>query len=258
MKTATGQLVSALAPKAGFTGRSEAKEKTMKILKCLLMTVAILALGSHALAEGVKVIANPSVRVDSVSASELKSVFLEESSSLLGGFHAEPVLARGGPAHEAFLRQYLDRTDSNLRTYYRSLVFTGRGSMPKVMNSEGEVIAYVARTRGAIGYISPETSAEGVLTLAVVDTSKVRNNSDRKLISRIEPEYPEVLRMHSIGGTVRLMVTIAPSGNVNDVVVLGGDAALGQAAATAVANWKYAAAPARSTTEVTLTFDPHR
>jgi TonB family protein len=230
----------------------------MKNLKYILMAVALLALGSHAPAEGVKVIANPSVKVDSISASELKSVFLEESNSLLGGFHAEPVLARGGPAHEAFLRQYLDRTDANLRTYYRSLVFTGRGSMPKVMSSDAEVIAYVARTHGAIGYISPEMSPEGVRTLAIVGTGKVHSNTDRTLISRIEPEYPEVLRMRSIGGTVRLMVTILPSGNVSDVVVLGGDAVLGQAAATAVAKWKYTAASSRTTTEVTFTFDPHR
>jgi TonB family protein len=130
--------------------------------------------------------------------------------------------------------------------------------MPKVMSSDAEVIAYVAKTRGAIGYISPETSAEGVRTLAIVGTGKVRSNRDRKLISRIEPEYPEVLRMRSIGGTVRLGVTIAPSGSVNDVVVIGGDAALGQAAATAVAKWKYTAAPSQTTIEVTLTFDPRR
>src|SRR5215470_14387877 len=49
----------------------------------------------------VKVIANPSVKTDSISADELKSVFLEESSSLSDGSHVEPVLAKGGAAHDA-------------------------------------------------------------------------------------------------------------------------------------------------------------
>jgi TonB family protein len=251
MKITTGQLVSALASEVGLASAENKKPTTT--WKHVLTVAAILGLAfSHALASGVKVIANPSVELDSISASELKSVFLEEKNSLRGT-HVEPVLARGGPAHEAFLRQYVGRTNADLQTYYRSLVFTGRGSMPKALASDAEVVAYVAKTRGAIGYVSPESSADGVRTLAVLG---VRNNSDRKLISRIEPEYPEVLRIRSIGGTVRLGVTIAPSGKVTDAEILGGDAVLGQAAVTAVLKWKYAPAPSPTTTEVILTFDP--
>ena len=225
----------------------------MKDLRILLMAAILMFVSSVAGAQAVRVIANLSVKVDSISASELKSVFLEERSSLRDGSHVEPVLARGGPAHEAFLRHYLGRSDADLRTYYRRLVFTGRGSMPKALASDAEIAAYIAKTRGAIGYVSPESSADGVRTLAVLSAG---NNSDRKLISRIEPEYPEVLRIRSIGGTVRLGVTIAPSGKVTDVEILGGDAVLGQAAATAVLKWKYAPAPSPTTTEVILTFDP--
>jgi TonB family protein len=225
----------------------------MKDLRIFLMAAILMFVSSVAWAQTVRVIANPSVKVDSISASELKSVFLEEKSSLRGGSHVEPVLARGGPAHEAFLRQYLGRSDADLQTYYRSLVFTGRGSMPKALASDAEVVAYVAKTRGAIGYVRPESSADGVRTLVIVSAG---DNSDRKLISRIEPDYPEVLRIRSIGGTVRLGVTIAPSGKVADVEILGGDAVLGQAAASAVLKWKYAPAPSQTTTEVTLTFDP--
>ena len=227
----------------------------MKQLRLLLIATGIVMLvAPGAWTQGVKVIANPSVQLDSISASELRSVFLEEKNSLRGGTHVEPVLARGGPAHEVFLRQYLGRTDAALQTYYRRLVFTGRGFMPKVLASDAEVAAYVAKTRGAIGYVSPESSTDGVRTLAIISAD---NKSDRRLISRIEPDYPEVLRIRSIGGTVRLGVTIAPSGKVADVEILGGDAVLGQAAATAVLQWKYAPAPSQTTIEVTLTFDPH-
>ena len=208
---------------------------------------------SVAWAQAVRVIANPSVKMDSISASELKSVFLEEKSSLAGS-HVEPVLTRSGPAHDAFLWQYLGKTDSDLQTYYRSLVFTGRGAMPKTLNSDAEVVAYVARTSGAIGYISPESGAEGVRTLAVASGS---NNADRKLISRVEPDYPQVLRARSIGGTVRLRVTIAPSGTVKRVEIQGGDAVLGEVAANAVAKWKYSPARSETSAEVAITFDPN-
>ena len=111
-------------------------------------------------------IANPSVKTDSISTGDLRSVFLEDSDSLAGS-HVEPVLAKGGPAHEAFLKDYLGKSDPALQAFYRSLVFTGKGSMPKALASDADVVAYVARTKGAIGYVSSTASTDGVKTLEV-------------------------------------------------------------------------------------------
>ena len=219
----------------------------------LIATGVMLVLGLNAWTQGVRVIANPNIKLDSISASELRSVFLKERKSLRGT-HVEPVFARSGPVHDAFLRFYLGRTDDDLQTYYRSLVFTGRGSMPKVLESDAEITAYVAKTRGAIGYISSDSNADGVRALAVVSD----NGSERTLISRVEPDYPEVLRSHSIGGTVRLRLTVAPAGIVESVEVLGGDAALGEAAAAAAVQWRYSPKSSQSLIEVQITFDPNR
>ena len=74
---------------------------------------------------------------------------------------------KGGAAHEAFLREYLGKTDSALQTYYRSLVFTGKASMPKTVASDAEVVAFVVKTKGAIGYVSAGAVAPGTKTLEV-------------------------------------------------------------------------------------------
>ena len=76
------------------------------------------------------------------------------------------MLAKTGAAHEAFLKD-LGKTDSALSTYYRSLVFTGKAAMPKICGSDAEVIAYVAKTKGAIGYVSAEAKAPGTKTLGL-------------------------------------------------------------------------------------------
>ena len=199
------------------------------------------------------VIANSSVQAASVSASDLKSVYLEEKSSLAGSGHVEPVLAKGGQAHEVFLKQILGRSDSDLQLYYRSLAFTGRGAIPKTLDSDEAVVAYVAKTRGAIGYVSASTDAEGVRTL---DLSSGSSSGDRRLITRIEPDYPETLRQHGIGGTVRMQVVIAASGSVKAVELRGGNAALGEAAVAAVKKWRYAPAGSETQTEVSISFEP--
>jgi TonB family protein len=219
----------------------------------LVVSGAMIFASPNALASDVKVIANSSVKADMLSPGELKRVFLEEKISLGDGTHVEPVLEKDGPIHEAFLQEYLGRTDDDLRTY-RALVFTGRGSMPRELGSDAEVIAYVARTRGTIGYVSTATSAEGVKTLAIGDTGI---NAQRRLITRVEPEYPETLKRLSIGGTVRLQVTISAKGNVENVELLGGNPILAESAISAVKKWVYATGHSRSVAEESILFDSH-
>ena len=223
----------------------------------MLLAAAALTilLSANAVASNVRIIANPSVRAEAVSASEIKSVFLQERNSLRDGTHVEPVLSKGGPTHAAFLRDYLGRNDDALQNYYRALVFTGKGSMPKALHSDAEVVAYVAKTRGAIGYVSSTAIVDGVKTLAVYEAE---TDEARKLISRVEPVYPAILQSKHIGGTVRLKVTIASNGTVEDVELLGGSPILAEAALAAVKKWVYAAGRSRTVTEVSIPFDPGR
>jgi TonB family protein len=226
-------------------------------MKCrnLLLVAAGLAIfvSGESLADNVKVIANSSVKADAISAADLRRVFLEERIALADGSHVEPVLEKGGPVHAAFL-EYLGVSEDDLQTYYRTLVFTGKGSMPKELGSDAEVVAYVARTRGAIGYVSSAASLEGVKTLAIGVPS---SSAERKLIARVEPDYPETLKQLNIGGTVRLRVSISAKGYVEKVELLGGNPILGESAKIAVMKWLYAAGSSRTITEVSILFDGH-
>jgi hypothetical protein len=133
----------------------------------MLVTTAIMFAATAFLsAADVKVIANSSVTANSISAGDVQAVFLLDKDSL-GGSHVDPVLSKGGAAHEAFIKQYLGKNDTALQAFYRSLVFTGKASMPKSLASDAEVVAYVAKTKGAIGYVSGGASTEGVKTLEV-------------------------------------------------------------------------------------------
>jgi TonB family protein len=82
--------------------------------------------------------------------------------------------------------------------------------------------------------------------------------SERKLVTRVEPEYPAVLRARQIGGTVRLEVTITPKGTVKNVALLGGNPILAEAAISAVKRWTYAPGDAVSSAQVSVEFNPYR
>jgi ABC-type phosphate transport system substrate-binding protein len=138
------------------------KKHMFDLLLALVAAGAITACGAD-----IKVIANPSVGAASVSSEELKGVFLATKSSLSDGSHVEPVLLKSGATHEAFLKDYVGKTDSALETYYRSLVFTGKGSMPKTFASDAEVVSYVEKTKGAIGYVAAASATASAKVLEV-------------------------------------------------------------------------------------------
>ncbi len=139
----------------------------MRHIQTLIAVAACICGLATARAADLKVIVNPSVGASSVSADELKGVFLGTKTSLSDGSHVEPVLMKSGAVHAAFLKEYLGKTDAALETYYRSLVFTGKGSMPKMLAGDGEVVAFIAKTKGAIGYVSAGANTAGVKTLEV-------------------------------------------------------------------------------------------
>ena len=138
-----------------------------KLKLTITIGVVLACTAASAAAEELKVIANASVQETSISADELKGIFLITKSSLHDGTHVEPVLLKGGAVHASFIKEYLGKTDSALETYYRSLVFTGKGSMPKILATDAEVEAYVAKTKGAIGYVSAAPTMAGVKSLEV-------------------------------------------------------------------------------------------
>jgi TonB family protein len=218
----------------------------------LFASLAVAVLCASAKAQEVKLIANASVHRESISVRQVKSIFLQDVNTL-DGEHVEPVLAKGGAAHDAFLKRYLGKDNVALQNHYRSLVFTGRGAMPHAMDSNADMVAYVARTRGAIGYVEADYPADGVKTLRIVEDERT---GERKVLTRIEPVYPPELKERGISGLVRLQVYIAGNGTVERIEILGGNPILAEAAKNAVYKWKYASGPA-STIEVTIPFDPN-
>jgi hypothetical protein len=139
----------------------------MKSLRLLLISALAVFGARNALAADLKVIANPSVETSTISPADLKAVFLATKTSLAGGGHVEPVLEKGGPVHEAFVKEYLGKTEAALETYYRSLVFTGKASMPKTVASDADVVSYVSKTKGAIGYVSAGASTASAKVIEV-------------------------------------------------------------------------------------------
>jgi len=202
-----------------FLGAGTQRKIVMKRLRILLtaagLTVFAVWIPSRA---DVKVIANSSVRTDTISVGELKRVFLEETISLgTASTSSRYLKSMGRPTKPSARVPRMSEDD--LQAYYSTLVFTGRGFTRRHLNPMPRS-GVCGPDAVPVGYVSNSASTEGVKTLAIGVPSI---SAERKADHTVEPDYPETLKRLNIGGTGALAGIHFGKRNVENVVLLGGN-----------------------------------
>lgn len=135
----------------------------MKTFK-LFMIICILTSAQLARSE-VVIIAHPSVS-EAASHKQIKKIFLGKRKSLKSGHRTIPIsLPDGSPIREEFNKKVLKKSNSQLKSYWSKLMFTGKGQPPKTIKSEAEVVQLVKRNPNIIGYVNASALEEGVTVL---------------------------------------------------------------------------------------------
>src|SRR5580704_16413055 len=78
----------------------------------------------------------------------------------------------------------------------------------------------------------------------------------RKVKNRVSPAYPDIARRMNITGTVKVMVVVAPNGNLKSSKAVGGHPLLVNAAMDAIKKWKFESATEESSGIVEFKFTP--
>jgi TonB family protein len=81
------------------------------------------------------------------------------------------------------------------------------------------------------------------------------DSAERQPRIKSEPVYPDLARKMHIVGTVKISVTIAPTGIVKSTKVIGGNPVLVEAALAAVKKWRFESAPEETTQVVEFRFN---
>lgn len=97
----------------------------------------------------------------------------------------------------------------------------------------------------ALCLVGPSTSVRG----------QQSSDTSRKVVRKVEPQYPVTAKKMNLGGTVRIIASVASDGNVKKVEAVGGSPLLIQAAESAVSQWRFAPG-GESTETVELHFTP--
>jgi hypothetical protein len=99
-------------------------------------------------------VANPGAPPETVGREEARRIWLLRRRFWRDGTRIVPVnLPASSPVRDQFSRAVLGRPARDLAAYWNDLWFHGT-SPPAVVPSERAVLLFVARTRGAVGYVS--------------------------------------------------------------------------------------------------------
>ncbi|MGH7280143.1 MAG: hypothetical protein ACRELY_01345, partial [Polyangiaceae bacterium] len=132
--------------------------------------LALLALSATVMGDGhaYVVIANPNAGVSSVDRGFLADAFLKKTTSWPGGATIRPVDQRASsPVRRAFSEDVLHRSISEVKGYWQQRIFSGRDVPPPELDNDDDVVGYVMRYDGAVGYVSASTQLHGARVISI-------------------------------------------------------------------------------------------
>lgn len=117
---------------------------------------------------GYRVIVNPANPVTEVDRPFLLRAFLKKITRWQDGSTIRPVDQNlDSPVRRVFTEDVLGRTVAAVRNGWEQAIFDGRDVPPPELDSDAEVVDYVLRNPGAIGYVSPQAALNGARVLRV-------------------------------------------------------------------------------------------
>lgn len=140
----------------------------------LPLAIALMpVLGAAAAADEFVVIVHPSVTGASIKRADLAAVFLKKALRWgSGGGLAVPVDQSGtSPVRKAFSEKVVGLPVQQVVQYWQKLMFSASAQRPPfVKASDADVIAFVAKTAGSVGYVSAGAALPpDVRTLTLID-----------------------------------------------------------------------------------------
>ncbi|WP_166838014.1 phosphate ABC transporter substrate-binding protein [Rheinheimera pleomorphica] len=136
-------------------------------MKTLLIAGSLLL--SFTAEAAIAIVVHPSNQT-SLTQEDLARLYTGKLSAFSDGSSAVPVnLENTVPLRSEFDQKALGRSSSQVKAFWSKLVFTGKGTPPKEVASDNEVLALVANNPNIIGYVSANAVSDNVKVLLTLE-----------------------------------------------------------------------------------------
>jgi hypothetical protein len=140
-----------------------------QFVSALVVTGALVVAPSRAATTvGYRVIVNPANANTTVEHRFLAEAFLKKTTRWPDGSLIRPVdQGADAPARQRFSEDVLGRSVAAVRSYWQQMVFAGRNLPPPELDGDDDVVRYVLKNAGALGYVSGAANVERVRVVIV-------------------------------------------------------------------------------------------
>ncbi len=137
------------------------------LLPLVLVNAIVFTTAAHA---GIAVVVSPDNGSSAMSKEEVARLFLKKSKSFRSGEKAEPLdQGKSNDVRKSFYKEVVDKGPSQLSSYWSRMIFTGKGTPPREVGGDENVINSVSSNINAIGYIDTSSVDSRVKVLLTVN-----------------------------------------------------------------------------------------
>ena len=139
-------------------------------LSSTLLLLALCAIGraQSRAAPAYVVIVQPTNPATSVERKFLEDAFLKKITRWPADETIRPVdLSASSAVRRRFTEEVLERTLESVKSYWQQRIFSGRDVPPPELDGDDDVVAYVRKHEGAVGYVSGRADVSGVKVVEV-------------------------------------------------------------------------------------------
>lgn len=96
-------------------------------------------------------------------------MFLGRSRQLANGLAVIPLdQLEGSDSRREFYERVINKTESQMNSYWSRLIFSGRGRPPYAVADDLEVLELIAANRNMLGYVRASTVSSQVKVILIV------------------------------------------------------------------------------------------
>ena len=122
------------------------------MLKKVVLALSLSASVAVSAFAEVAVIVHPENTAE-ITAEDVSRMFLGKASQFSDGKEVLPITQETATTTDAFNTGLLNRSSSQVASYWAKQVFTGKGSAPKQVTDDAAVISLVKDNKNAISYV---------------------------------------------------------------------------------------------------------
>lgn len=132
------------------------------VIRILLLTCAVIS--THSTADEILVIVNPENPIDALDQKQIQQLFLGRMSLFPNSEIKVSAVDQNesSQAYQRFYKNVMNINETKLKRYRAYYLFSGKGQVPKTMDSIEGLLQYVSKNQNAIAYINKQDLKDSV------------------------------------------------------------------------------------------------